>query len=156
MSTAAWEYDAEQGELALKYRIPLVHTSHPSWNYLVSVCVWDLYRAQRPTDDEARMIGSFIDYQRSRYRAHWQEKLRTRPFDMDGGFNSLTLIKHANGGWGYRRRTWEYGPMFVPSWEDDPESLEAVLDRIYTYGDHLMGDWAQWKVDHPEVFGGAS
>jgi hypothetical protein len=62
-------------------------------------------------------------------------------------------MKYKRGGWGYRHRTWQYGPLFVPSWDADPEPLLAVLDRAR---DTAAERWSRWKADHPEIFGGVS
>jgi hypothetical protein len=51
------------------------------------------------------------------------------PYDIDNGANLAYFIKWDNGGWGYRKRTWQYGPLFVPTFDAEPESLAQVIDR---------------------------
>lgn len=154
----AWPYDARQDDPLTALRIPVVGTLYPGWHYLVSVCINEdpetmLWYGLRPTDEEAKLIRSLIDYERSWYGETWtRNHLDTRPFDIDGGFNSLTLIKRGENDWAFRRRTWEYGPVVAPdTWEgkEPPADLAGVLDRIHSWGgDELAPRWVAWKADN--------
>jgi hypothetical protein len=148
-----------QTELATSLRVPFITTPYPHWFYVTAVVVSDekyLWRGLLPTDDEVRMVASFTD----EYREHWYNdgwKARMRefaPYDIDGGAVGTYLVKHANGGWGYRKHTWEYGPQFVPEWDAEPQPLEAVLDRVHSWGsdEPPAKRWLEWKSAHPEVF----
>lgn len=160
--TEAWPYDAPQDDPLTALRIPVVNTLHPVWFYLVSVCINDdpevpLWHGLRPNDREVGMIRSLIDYQRAWYREGYvTREFDTRPFDIDGGFNSLTLIKRGEDDWAFRRRTWEYGPVVVPeTWNgrEDPAGLAEVMDRIHSWGDgEYTPRWVAWKAEHPEVW----
>ena len=79
-----WPYDADRDDPLTALRIP-VTCFKPGWMYLVS---FDRESGERPTDAEARMLVSFIDYERSKFFEHYQRKLLERPLDIDGGHNS--------------------------------------------------------------------
>jgi hypothetical protein len=154
-----WRYDARQDDPLTELRIPVVGTVFPQWNYLVSLCINEdpdtyLWYGERPTDNEAKLIRSLIDYERDWYNETWRTReLDARPFDIDGGFNSIALIKRGPGDWAFRRRTWEYGPTLVPFTlqghreSEDPVDLPALLDRIHSHSRR----WDEWKAAHPEV-----
>lgn len=142
--------------LSLELRVPLVSSPHTRWNYVTAVVVGGIWEAGEPTDDEMRMIGSYHDEYVSywyRQSGPWWTKMRARPFDIDGGANGRYLMKHRHGGWGYRHRSWQFGPPFVPAWDAEPEPLLAVLDKARDTGTER---WAKWKADHPDIFGGGS
>lgn len=154
-----WPY-AEDGvkrdEFAESLRLPIISSPYPRWCYVTAVMVgeypWE-GMSQRPTDDELRAVASFHDeYVTHYYNERWIAKMAARPFDLDGSAVGRYLVKYNHGGWGYRRSTWQYGPCFVPTAEDEPSDLIAVMDRVHTIDDTLMDTWAQWKSDHAEVF----
>lgn len=160
-----WPYDADRNDPLTKLRIPVVATSHPEWNYIVAFVTVDPSpyswgSAERPTDLEAQQLASFLRYYIDTwYNESYKLRLAERPFDIDGGANGMTFIKYAAGDWGYRRRTWNIGPLFVPQTPEfaerpiGPLTLPALFD--YIYGDGEGNDrpgWARWKADHPDVF----
>lgn len=160
MTTTDWPYDADQDDPLTKLRIPVV-ASHADWNYIVA---FDRESTVRPDDAEAQQLASCLRYYiDSWYTESYKARLAERPFDIDGGANGMTFRKYLPGDWGYRRRTWDRGPLFVPeppTFADrryGPLTLEQVMDRAFDNGD---GDprpgWAQWKADHADVFPGAS
>jgi hypothetical protein len=149
--------------LSLDIRVPVITSPYPRWNYVTAVVVgrWPFHEGPEPSDEELRVVESFHE----EYCSHWYGPPHTgwrardmdlRPFDVDGGAVGRFLTKYANGGWGYRLRTWNRGPTFVPTFRDEPASLVAVMDRIHSIGDKPMDRWVQWKADHPDIFGGAS
>jgi hypothetical protein len=151
----------EQTELATSLRVPFITTPYPRWFYVTAVVVSDdkyLWRGLVPTEDEVRMVASFNEaYREYWYRDSFKEHMaRNAPYDIDGGAVGRYLIKHENGGWGYRKHTWEYGPQFVPEWNAAPEPLEAVLDRAHRFVDDVDPKWVEWKSAHPEVFAAVS
>jgi hypothetical protein len=167
-----WPYDADRDDPLTAMRIPVVGTSHPRWNYIVAFDlngIDDPEFVHRPDEAEAAMLRSFLDeYIEHWYNERWIKKMLERPFDIDGGANGTIFRKYGASDWGYRKRTWEYGPLFFPQhprirareenqeWRLGPLSLEQVMDRIYTYGDdEPVGRWVEWKAAHPGVFGGA-
>lgn len=148
--------------LSLEIRVPLITSPHPRWFYVTAVVVgqWPYPEGPVPTDDELRMVGSFHE----EYCSYWYgpphtgwraRDLDNRPFDIDGAAVGRYLTKYANGGWGFRRHTWQYGPTFVPTWQGEPSTLVEVMDRCHSVGDEVGKRWLQWKADHPEIFGGA-
>lgn len=150
-------------ELSLELRVPVIVSPHPRWFYVTAVVVgrWPYHEGPVPTDDELRMVGSFHE----EYCSYWYGEpgtgwrardLDLRPFDVDGSAVGRYLTKYANGGWGFRRHTWTYGPTFAPTHTEEPASLMAVMDHIHTVCDEVSPRWVQWKVDHPDVFGGES
>lgn len=145
----------EQTGLATSLRIPFITNPYPCWFYVTAVVVSHdphLWKGLMPAEDEVRMVASFNDqYREHWYRDSYKQKMREfAPYDIDGGAVGRYLVKHVNGGWGYRKHTWQSGPAFVPQWNEAPERLELVLDRIH---DLVPERWTTWKVDHPEVFG---
>ncbi|WP_225506610.1 hypothetical protein [Mycolicibacterium fortuitum] len=51
------------------------------------------------------------------------------PYDIDSSANLGYFIKRPDGGWAYRKRTWERGPQWVPQPPEPTETLQQVLDR---------------------------
>lgn len=151
-----WPYDAPQDDPLTALRIPAV-SSHPDWYYLTA---FDAGSALRPTDAEARMLVSFnADYIAYWYRDSYKAKLAARPFDIDGGANGTIFRKWAEDDWGYRKRTWTMGPLYVPQspvFADrqlGPLSLEQLMDRIHHRGDDAPSKrWLDWKAAHPLDF----
>jgi hypothetical protein len=158
-----WPFDADRDDRLTAHRIA-VTSSHPGWYYLVS---FDRESAERPTEREVALLVSYLD----EYKAHWygdsgyRKAMERRPLDVDGGANGVTFIKYGPDDWGYRRRTWQYGPLYVPqhprireAYPDEaplgPLSLAALMDRIHTIGSDAepMPRWVEWKAAHPEVF----
>lgn len=154
----------KQTELATSLRVPFITNPYPRWFYVTAVVVSDdpyLWRGEQPTEDEVRMVASFADeYREYWYRDSYKQTMRDlAPYDIDGGAAGRYLVKHRNGGWGYRIHTWQYGPQFVPEWWDaDPEPLEAVLDRYHNRSSlsEPSKRWLEWKAQHPEVFAAVS
>lgn len=158
MTTPVHTYDfskyADDGVLAdepaNRYRFSLIVSPHPRWNYVTAVVVGGLWEGFRPTDAELAMVGSFHEeYCERRYGHRRPEMRRKHPFDIDGGANSRFLIKHEDGGWGYRHRSWRIGPEFLPAWNTEPHSLIEVLDYEAKPNDER---WAAWKAARPEIF----
>lgn len=161
MSIADWPY-AEDGvkrdEFAESLRLPLVNTDHPYWQYVTAVVVHDdrsdgfwLYRGVRPTDDELRAVAlgfhaEYVDYW---YTPHWRERMRERPFDIDGGAVGRYLVKDPEKGWGYRKSTWIHGPRFG----DTPLDVFGAFDRFHGVGTEWASKrWTEWKSAHPDLF----
>lgn len=152
-----WPYDADEHDPLTALRIP-VTSAYPDWCYLTA---FDRDSAERPTDTEAAMLASFnrqyIEYW---YSDSYKQTLAERPFDIDGGANGVVFRKWGVDDWGYRRRTWTMGPMFVPqspAFADrtlGPLSLAQLMDRIHAHGDDEPSPrWTAWKAAHADVFG---
>jgi hypothetical protein len=140
---------------ATKYRIPLVHSSSPGWSYEVALVVPEadgrsLERAVWPTEDEAELIGHAIEFRMLWYREGWRTRMRERPLDVDGGTNTVVLLKDELG-WHYRRHSWTMGPRFFPPYDAEQQypgtraGLLALLDeRVFD----LSSTWPMYKAEH--------
>jgi hypothetical protein len=176
MSVKTWPFgtDAKENDPLTKLRIPVVDSFNPGWKYVaayidVDCTPYSWGSKERPNDAEAAMLASFIE----EYKHHWfnewyKARLLERPLDVDSGCNTKVFIKYGVDDWGYRLRSWQYGPLFVPvgpglrGGEHDrdkqpgPLTLEQVMDRSHTIVDEVMPHWAEWKTAHPDVFGGGA
>ena len=155
-----WPYDAVQDDPLTALRIPVVRSAHPEWNYIGA---FDGSSLERPTDAEAATLASFLsEYVEHWYNDTWKLKMAGRPFDIDGGANGVVFRMYGEDDWGYRRRSWSMGPLYVPQSprlreidrsELGPLGLVRVMDRCHTIVDEIMPRWVEWKAQHPEVFG---
>lgn len=181
MTVTAWPFgaDAKQDDPLTELRIPVVGSFNPSWHYVAAYLgtnadtgqVWDppwpFASAERPTDNEAKMLVSYL----LEHRQYWfgnegyARKMDQRPLDIDSGWNTTVFIKYGADDWGYRRCSWQYGPTFVPTpptarggeyahtKHPGPLPLEQVMDLVHTMGsDEPMQHWLDWKKAHPETF----
>lgn len=149
--------DADRNDPLTALRIA-VASPYAEWCYLVT---FDRDSAVRPTDREARMLASYLDEYKARwYTGSWLAKMASRPIDVDDAANGVTFHKYAEGDWGYRRRSWEIGPRFVPQppqFADrslGPLTLEQVMDRTHTLGEERASKrWLDWKAGQPKIWG---
>lgn len=135
-------------------RIPLIEAMNPRYSYEVALVVPHEHSpALWPCEEEARVIGSFIDYRREHYDVWYQEKMKREQLDVDPTTNTVVL-RLIEGGWQYRLGTWDHGPIFAPIEGTSPgvAGLIAVLDRYRTIDGEIVKRWADWKVSHPEIF----
>lgn len=163
--TTAWpfDHDADRDDPLTAHRIA-VTSAWPGWSYLVA---FDRDSDARPTDDEAAMLVSFLD----EYKSHWYrpwfvEKMAERALDVDGGAVGVIFRKWGDDDWGFRRRTWEYGPLYVPESPrlraqdreagrtvPGPFTLAQVMDYAHAHGHNEPSPrWEAWKATHPDVF----
>jgi hypothetical protein len=160
-----WPYDADPHDPLTKHRIPVVGSAWPGWAYIVA---FDSGRLDdehhRPNERETAQLRSFLEeYLAYWYNPGWIAKMAERPFDIDGGANGITFRKWGENDWGFRRRTWQYGPVYVPQSPNlrdrhepkiGPLTLVQVMDRINSIGDDRpMQRWIDWKAQHPDAFG---
>ena len=122
--------------------------THPWEGWIVSLDVHSV----GVTELELAQLRSFAEYEvrRAYYGAWAQRILLAAPFRCDG-HNTVVFARRADGGWSYRRASWEIGPMYVPTWDDPPIPILAVMDRIA--GERADGDWEEWKAGHHDLFG---
>jgi hypothetical protein len=163
-TTTEWPFgtDADRDDPLTAHRIA-VASPWAQWNYITA---FDRDSEARPTDAEIAMLASFhLEYLDHWYGDNgWRRKMAERALDVDGGANGVTFHKYGPDDWAYRRRTWQYGPTFVPdsprlrglqraSQPLGPLTLPEVMDRIHTIGDDEPTQrWLDWKTAHPEVF----
>jgi hypothetical protein len=157
-----------------RWRIPLIPHPYPSWRYEVALVVpveqtpqTDVYGAVWPTEAEAAVIGDYIDFRRSWYRPGWSQKMLERPLDVDGGTNTVILLRRESG-WHYRLDSWTLGPALWPLTAEQADALQAIAQRIPrppAYGPDVAGlvslidkinepgsRWAAWKTAHPDTY----
>jgi hypothetical protein len=138
--TRVWERSGispRQTQHATRLRVPILDTFNPGWDYITGIVVQDLEhpewpnRGQMPTEPEVELVAQHLhEYCARWYGQSYLNRMREfAPYDVDGGANLAYFIKWDNGGWGYRKRTWQYGPLFVPTFDAEPESLARVIDR---------------------------
>lgn len=139
---------------ATRYRIPI--TADPFGlrsSYEVALCVPEADSAANrfgpttiwPTEDEAAAIGSAIDYRRSYYFEHYQNKMLAEPLDFDSGTRTVLLVKQDDG-WRYRKTTWDQVWSTKPTSPDIVGLIELLDDTMPGHG------WKDWKQAHPEIF----
>lgn len=155
MTTADWPFgtDADRDDPLTALRIPVTNT-YCRWVYLAG---FDRESEARPTDAEALVLASFVDYQRDWFNETWQARMLAQPLDVEGGHNTTIFHKWAAGDWGYSKRTWTMGPHIwpgPPSYRTvGPLALVGLMDHIYDWGDGgISPRWLAWKAAHPEVF----
>lgn len=150
--TAEQRHDADQDDALTALRIP-VTCFKPDKYYLVT---FDRESAERPTDREARIIASYIDFQAERWLSRRRQQERDqRLFDIEPGHNTETLHKRGPDQWAYRRWSWTQGYLFLPPWDDPAAQLGLVplLDRMKGHTTGPNPEWEAWKSAHPDVFG---
>jgi hypothetical protein len=156
-------YDADPTHpWAQRWRIPRVTNSYPRWQYEVAVVIptpGDTFLLDgvltEPSEHEAEIIGSLIEYRRAYYNETWAARMLTEPFDVDDGTNTVILAK-AEQGWKYRRMTHRHG-LWPFHWNNPEQQAEfpptpAGLVALLGHVNHNGRQWAQWKTDHPAVF----
>lgn len=153
-TTTAWPFDADRHHPLAARRVPVIGTYYPDWRYEVALCVapeaWGSpWRGLEPTALEADLIVQAIEYRMEYYRPSWAAKMRARALDVDGTTNTVILRKRPDGGWQYRRETWQSG-----LYPETRNSLPYVLDRCF--GAHEPGGWeptgwAAWKERNADL-----
>lgn len=152
--------DADRNDPLTELRIP-VTGAYPGFCYLLA---FHRASAQRPTEHEVQLLQAMrrylIEFSVDRRQ---RAVLGDRALDVELGFDTFVFHKWGAGDWGYRQRSWvvdvTFGPPH-PSYRErylKPDAARActlaqLLDRINTAGGMLIGHWATWKADHPDVF----
>jgi hypothetical protein len=91
-----WPYDADRDDPLTALRIPVTSFS-PGFTY--TAC-FDRESEARPTDEEARMIASFIEEYQEHFfgNGRWRKVQQAKPFDMDC-YTTTIFHKWAEGDW---------------------------------------------------------
>lgn len=140
---------------ATKWRIPLVATPYPRWFYEVALVVprgeFEWLNVVWPTDDEAEIIGSYIDYRRDYYRESHQRKMLARALDVDGSTNTVILAK-TEAGWRYRCASWTSGGLWpyldnADQQANYPPTRAGLIEIIRHAGRSSLLD--EWIAAHP-------
>lgn len=150
---------------AQKYRLPVLNSWYPQFYYMVTVAVaypegveYGVFDdIETPTEEEAAMLGSYLEYKKSPafYDAHWVEHtLHSKPLDINPGGPSMSFVKRNKYRWGYVRSTWrEQNPVPGYGYKHLIDDLEELLDMIeYHVIDKPCDRWGAWKAAHPDVF----
>lgn len=145
------------------YRVPLMY-GHPWMNYFVVLRVpvrvsnagfgKDASTVMMPTEDEVKIISSYIDFKVSNfgYNKHAESVVRERALDIDDFVNTMTLQKWSNGTWAYSMATWTlHGPKPFMNEEKftDIVDLLDLIEKDWSGGaDSVRPAWAEWKAEH--------
>ena len=122
-----------QTEFATSLRIPLLTSAYPRSSYITGIVIRDegIGQGIEPTDDEVAAVATrlkeYCDYW---YRDSFKRKMeRFAPFDIDSGANLGYFTKREDGGWAYRKRTWNRGPSWIPTFDSPIETIQQVIGR---------------------------
>lgn len=143
------------------YRVPLM-SGHPWRNYFVVLRVplrtpssgfgQDSSTVMMPTEDEVKIISSYIDFKVSNYgyNEHFENIVRQRALDTDDFVNTTTFQKWRNGTWAYSMATWTlHGPkpfMDEKKFTDIVDLLD-LIEKDWSTND-VRPAWASWKTEH--------
>ena len=122
----------QQTELATSLRVPFLTSAYPRWNYITGIVISedDLGRGIVPTEDEIRQIAAQLQSYYPVYRPGFHRAMtQFAPYDIDSGANLGYYRKHPDGGWFYRKRTWESPPWWPSRAETMP--LADILERNF-------------------------
>lgn len=139
-------------------RIPVLRHCYPDFKYHTALVIggpdWDDERnhGQEPEPFEVEQLCADLEYRMRYYNDSYRALVEARgPFDVDGTVNTHTFRKHAEHGWQYHVLSWRQGVTWFPTppWsKSGPFTLEALLDRLHTFGDGPpMPRWLEVKAD---------
>lgn len=148
-----WKWDVDPNDPLAQAGVP-VTSKWPNWGYLVA---FDKASPQRPTQAETRLLLSYT----AARKVEWQFLIDSHGLDKDPfawypGVDTTIFHKYDTNDWAYRRREW-YQDRLSPSRTQrgrKPLTLLQLMDwiRITPLGNPDPA-WAEWKQQHPEVFG---
>ena len=140
-----------------KYRVPVIKGLHPRMNFVATLAAPaqdtggnDHYGEAHleASDDEAALIGSFIQYKLSIFREGFLASLRKHPIDLDDGVNTISFAK-TDRGWIYSKATWDMQPH--SPYADSPvqyPNLIDLMDKIENWTDKPKESWVSWKTEN--------
>lgn len=148
---------------AQKYRLPVLNSWYPQFYYIITVAVPypdDVEYAvfddiEMPTEEEAAMLGSYLQYKKTMYNPGYiTRELDSKPLDIDSGVNTTSFVKRNKWRWGYVRSTWRNSnPVPGYGYKHLIDDLEELLDLVeYHLPDRPSTRWSQWKAEHPDIF----
>lgn len=155
---------ADQWALAF-YIVAVQVEDHPSPAHaaLIDRAPVSLAHSTDPNYPSQREIAQILSYQeflvRLVYGVSYGDRILSMQLPADGGHNTTVFAKNrpradgSDGGWRYRKATWNSGPPFWPPPFDASSpilTLEALIDKIE---DLVPAKWLAWKAAHPEAFG---
>ena len=159
MSVTAFEDVMMDHPWVEKHRLPVTRTLWPRNNFFVTVTVpspekeaSQFYMVTTPTDEEAAIIASFLQYTiaRQRYYDSFLSRMAEKELDVDPGFNTISIIKRKDGTWAYKRLTWTQGHSPFPGSDLSKNSVMELLDYIENNCMTNEPDekWTAWKKEH--------
>lgn len=139
-------------------RLPVLRGTHSRWKYHVALVIGRMDWQEEadcgiePTPEEIEQLLVYLEKHMRYYNDSYRRRVEARgPFDVDGTVNTHTFRKHAEHGWQYNVATWDRGPTWFPTppWHPlAPMTLEALLDRVNTFGDGPpMQKWLDLKAE---------
>lgn len=142
-----------------QHRLPVIKSYSPKFGYVVAVVVpdeedefTDLFNLGTPTDEDAAVIASYLDYKIERigYREGYRAQMLTRPLDLDETINTISILKRKDGSWAYNRVTWEHPPKPFFNASYVPKSVVELLDYIEQdfSTKEPNAKWTEWKQKH--------
>ena len=138
-------------EWTRKYRVPVVDGLGSTMYFVATLAApgetyWgrDFLEA---TEDEAALIGSYIQYKMSDYYEHYQAQSRRHVVDIDNGVNTTGFGKMERG-WIYNKATWQGQPYAPRMDEEQYPNLIELMDRIETFASAPSPRWEAWKTSN--------
>jgi hypothetical protein len=142
-----------------QYRLPVIEYSSPRFTYVVTVTVPSkeleesrFYMLTSPTEEEAKVLASFLEYTKSEMgnSPRFMEEMAKLPLDLDGTWNTISIMKRKDGTWAYQRNSWTQGPSPQVGWDKQCRSVVEILD--YIENDCMTSlprdKWTAWKQEH--------
>ncbi len=148
-----WKYDADENDALRILRIP-VTGQWPMYHYLAA---FHKESPHRPTQREAYILASFIEYLKSRVPPDERARMDKEPFDIRSWGATHIFHKYQHDDWGYRRSSW--GQPFSPPSPAmknrmvGPKTLLQLLHGLNWDDEDDVIRWATWMAAHPGVFG---
>lgn len=139
-------------EWTQKYRVPVVPDLHTGLSFVAALVTPGESSFQKEflaaSDDEAALIGSYIQFKLSAFREGFKASIRKHPIDLDQGVNT-TIFAKTEDGWIYRKATWTMQP-FSPISKEDGQffDLSQLIDRIERSGLKPSEKWNNWKLEN--------
>ncbi len=142
-----------------KYRIPVInHISVSHTGYIVALALpeanasYNLWKLETPTEDEAKIVASFSEYTLNAqgFYPSYLKQVHENEVDFDSGFNTITLSKRQDKGWGYNRFTWRNSSPY-PDYNTETryDNIVDLLDHIEKgYKEPIRSSWVKWKKEH--------
>lgn len=135
-------------------RLPVIDGFHPRLSYIITLAYpreqeYQLYPDMDiPTDEEARILASYMQYRMDKfdYRPWWNERVRSGAFDVDPGINTVSFMKRKNGTWVYVRLSWRNSIPFP--YHNSPEQFHSVHEVLDHLTEYEKESWAKWKEEH--------
>jgi len=137
-----------------KYRLPVIHGTHPRYHYYVTVAVPlenpKDYEPEiiTPTEEEAKVLAAYNAFTRDRQglRQYYVTEMAERVVDYDPSrFPTKSFEKRKSGNWAYRGINFRTGTW--PYWNDE-QQFPNLLDLIDWIEKTFPTRWDAYKEEH--------